>query len=234
VELEAGADTHRRVLPDRIVAGVLAALVFDLDNCLAAADESGPQVLTPTFDAIRRANRGTLPDDTLARAFDDCWRNPLDWVAAKHGFSPEMLAAGWEVNARAEVTTRMGGYGDLDVLSELPEPRFLVTSGFRRLQESKVRALGIQPYFERVFVDAIDEPDRRGKAGIFRHILGEYGFAPDEVVVLGDSEHSEIAAGNQLGMATVQILRPGVTRATTAAHVVANLAELRALLARAR
>lgn len=37
-----------------------------------------------------------------------------------------------------EVTTPMQGYGDLDVLKELPVQRFLVTSGFRRLQESKI------------------------------------------------------------------------------------------------
>ena len=34
---------------------MIKAIIFDLDNCLAAADESGRQLLAPTFAAIRRA-----------------------------------------------------------------------------------------------------------------------------------------------------------------------------------
>ena len=49
--------------------------------------------------------------------------------------------------------------------------RFLVTSGFRRLQESKVRALGFADWFAAIYIDAIDEPNRRGKHGFFQDIL---------------------------------------------------------------
>jgi len=45
-------------------------------------------------------------------------------------------------------------------------PRFLVTSGFRRLQESKVQALGIGKLLTGIYVDAIDEPRPRGKQRI--------------------------------------------------------------------
>ena len=209
---------------------MIKALIFDLDNCLAAADEPGPQLLAPTFEAIRQANRGTLPEETLERAFAECWRHPLDWVAREYGFSDEMLSAGWAVNARTEVDRPMRGYADLGTLAELPARLFLVTSGFRRLQESKVRALGIRSRFEHIVIDAIDEPDRKGKAGLFADILRTYGLAPTEVLVVGDNEDSEIAAGNRLGIPTVQILRPGVPRATTATHVISTLAELPALL----
>jgi FMN phosphatase YigB (HAD superfamily) len=209
---------------------MIKALIFDLDNCLAAADEPGPQLLAPTFEAIRQANHGTLPEETLERAFAECWRHPLDRVAREYGFSEEMLSAGWAVNARTEVDRPMRGYEDLDTLADLPARLFLVTSGFRRLQESKVRALRIESRFERVIIDAIDEPDRKGKAGLFADILRTYGLAPTEVLVVGDSEDSEIAAGNRLGIPTVQILRPGVPRATTATHVISTLAELPALL----
>src|SRR5919199_2604461 len=150
---------------------MIKALIFDLDNCLAAADEPGPQLLAPTFEAIRRANHGTLSEETLERAFAECWRHPLDWVAREYGFSDEMLSAGWAVNARTEVDRPMRGYADLGTLAELPARLFLVTSGFRRLQESKVRALGIRSRFEHVVIDAIDEPDRKGKAALFADIL---------------------------------------------------------------
>jgi len=206
------------------------ALIFDLDNCLAAANEVGEQLFEPAFEAIRKTNRSTVSDDSLSRAFADCWRHPLDWVAAKYGFSDAMLSAGWSVLATTEVTRPMVGYGDLASLSELPVQRFLVTSGFRRLQESKIRALNLGPLFTAIRVDAIDEPDRIGKQGLFKQILQDYQLTPAEVVVVGDNADSEIEAGNLLGIATVQTLRPGVPRANNATFYIHTLTELKTLL----
>lgn len=208
---------------------MIRAIIFDLDNCLSAADEVGRGLLEPVFDAIRRANRGALPSEALGRAFEDRWRRPLDRVACEYGFTDEMLAAGWEVAARVEVEVPMRGDPDLGALAELPAMLFLVTSGFRRLQESKIRALRFEPLFERIHVDAIDEADRRGKEGLFREILKAHQLAPEEVLVVGDSPDSEIEAGNRLGLRTVQILRPGVPRGDNATHYIHGLAELKGL-----
>jgi FMN phosphatase YigB (HAD superfamily) len=213
---------------------MIKAIIFDLDNCLAAADEPGRQLLAPTFAAIRRANHGTLSNETLERAFDECWGHSLDTVARKYGFSDEMLAAGWAENARAEVKVPMHGYADLGVIRQLPAKLFLVTSGFRRLQESKVRALDVESLFERVSIDAIDEPDRKGKEKIFAEILRTNALEPHEVLVVGDDASSEIAAGNRLGIPTVQIQRPGIPRAENATHHIESLAELGDVMARYR
>jgi putative hydrolase of the HAD superfamily len=205
-------------------------LIFDLDNCLAAAREVGEELYEPAFDAIRQANQGTVPNDALEQAFADVWRHPLDWVAARYGFSEAMLAAGWRVFARMEVTHPMEGYGDLATLPELSGKRFLVTAGFRRLQESKIKALKLAPLFTALDVDAIDEPDRLGKQGLFEQILREHQLTPAEVLVVGDNADSEIAAGNRLGIRTVQTLRPGVPQASNATFHIHSLAELKELL----
>ena len=132
------------------------AIIFDLDSCLSRADEPGQQLFAPAFDAIANANRGSHSTSVLPNAFADMWRLPFDFVAEKYGFTPAMKAAGWGVLTHLEVATPMQGYGDLDVLKELPVKCFLVTSGFRRLQESKIRALGIAPLFAGIYIDAID------------------------------------------------------------------------------
>jgi FMN phosphatase YigB (HAD superfamily) len=181
------------------------------------------------FAAVRAANRGRLDDEALARALDDCWRIPLDAVAAKHGFTDEMLAVAREAKRELEVKTPMSGYGDLHVLATLPVLRFLVTSGFRRLQDSKIRALQLAPLMVATYVDDIEEPDRKGKEGLFRQILKEHRLEPQEALVVGDSAESEIAAGNRLGIPTVQILRPGVRRTDLATYHVAGLEEIRGL-----
>jgi hypothetical protein len=88
---------------------------------------------------------------------------PAGLVAAKYGFTQDMTEAAWQIFVKTEIKQPMHGYDDLAVLSELPVERFLVTSGFRRLQESKIRALNFQALFTAVFIDAIDEPARKGK-----------------------------------------------------------------------
>jgi putative hydrolase of the HAD superfamily len=209
---------------------MIKAIIFDLDNCLAAANQVGMQIFSPAFNAIRLANHGVISDESLNQAFVDCWWHPLDWVANKYGFSKEMLTAGWKVFATLEVTQPMYGYGDLVTLSELSAQRFLVTSGFRRLQQSKIRALALEPWFTAIFVDAIDEPDRKGKQGYFELIQDTYHFSPQEVLVVGDDQDSEIEVGNRLGMKTVQTLRTGISRANNATFYIHSLTELKRLL----
>jgi putative hydrolase of the HAD superfamily len=211
---------------------MIRAVIFDLDNCLAAADEVGAALYQPAFDAIRTANRGHLPKDVLDQAVADVWRHPLDWVAERHGFSKEMRDAGWRAFVALEATQPMRGYGDLASIAELPGMRFLVTSGFRKLQESKIRLLKLAPLFTAIHIDAIDEPDRLGKQGLFEQIMRGHALRPAEVLIVGDSADSEIAVGNRLGIRTVQTLRPGVPRTEKAMFHVKSLTELRPLLDR--
>lgn len=210
---------------------MIKALIFDLDSCLAAANEVGDALFEPTFQAIRAANQGNVPEDQLRSAFTDCWRFPFDFIADKYGFSPAMREAGFYAFRKTEVTQPMSGYGDLAVLAEIPAKLFLVTSGFRRLQESKVRALGIAHLFTEIHIDAIDEAHPKGKLPAFAAILKKHQFSPAEVLVVGDNPDSEIAAGNRLGMATIQILRPGVPASPAATHRIQSLHELKAIYA---
>jgi FMN phosphatase YigB (HAD superfamily) len=213
---------------------MLTAAIFDFDNCLAAANEPGEPLYQRVFDAIQRANVGSHSEAQLQVAFSDIWFHALDWVAARHGFTTAMLEAGWRVMASLEVDCPLHGYADLHVLATLPLRRFLVTSGFRRLQISKIRALGVENAFERVFVDALDDPRRKGKLGIFRDILCSLGAQPRDVLVVGDNPESEIAAGNELGMKTVQVLRAGVPRSERALWHVHSLADLGLLIEKHR
>jgi FMN phosphatase YigB (HAD superfamily) len=209
---------------------MIKALIFDLDSCLAAADEAGENLFAPAFQAIRLANHGEVAEEQVRAAFKDCWRFPFDSVAEKYGFSPAMRAAGFAAFRTIEVHQTLHGYGDLHELEQLPAELFLVTSGFRRLQESKVKALGIAHLFTAIHIDAIDEGICGGKLPAFERILHERGFQPGQVLVVGDNPNSEIAAGNRLGMATIQTLRPGVPPSSAATHRIRTLSELKRFL----
>lgn len=213
---------------------MIKALIFDLDSCLSAANEVGDQLFKPAFDAIRRANHGAVSQDSLTQAFSDCWRFPFNDVVRKYGLTDEMTKAGFDAFKQIEVTEPMHGYGDLHVLRELAQQLFLVTSGFRRLQESKIGALGIRPLFTEIRIDAIDEPGQKGKAGHFEEILKAHSLSPGQVIVVGDNPDSEIAARNRLGIQTVQVLRPGVPRGHNATRYINSLNELSGLLSSGR
>ena len=205
----------------------MRAIIFDLDNCLAAADEVGEALLEPVFSAVRDANDGALTESELQAAFRDCWVHAFDFVAAKYHFTPRMRGAGWEALRHVEVRSPMHGYGDLALLPSLGEQRFLVTSGFRRLQESKLRALGIESYFDAVVVDAVDEPARRGKERIFLDLMHQFRLDHSDVLVVGDNAESELAVAARLGLRSAQILRPGVTPADGVTVHLRDLAQLR-------
>jgi hypothetical protein len=110
---------------------VTKAIIFDLDSCLAAADEVGEQLFAPAFAAIRAVNDGSVPEVTLRAAFAECWRVAFDADADKYGFTEAMRAAGWQVFRQKEVTEPMCGYGDLARLKDLPVQQFQVTIGLR-------------------------------------------------------------------------------------------------------
>ena len=202
------------------------ALIFDLDNCLAPADEMGRAFYEPVYTAIRAENHGVVAEAELVAAFEECWRTPFDKVAETHGFTEAMRAAGWACFSQLEVTEPMNGYGDLNVLGRMSQPLFLVTSGFKRLQWSKVRALGLEQWFDEIYVDAIDAGGGEGKRPLFERILRAHGLKATDVVAVGDSETAELAVGRQLGMATIQTLRPGVRRTELATAHIETLFEL--------
>jgi FMN phosphatase YigB (HAD superfamily) len=209
---------------------MIRALIFDLDSCLAAADEVGDTLFAPAFQAMRAANDGHVSEDRLQAAFADCWRFPFDFIADKYVFSPAMRAAGFAAFSQVVVRQPMHGYGDLSVLAGIPAKLFLVTSGFRRLQESKITALGIAHLFAEIHIDAIDEAHPKGKLQAFQAIMRTHRLTPQEVLVVGDNPDSEIAAGIRLGMTTIQTLRPGVPASPAATHHIGTLAELKRFL----
>jgi len=87
-------------------------------------------------------------------------------------------------------------------IRELPCKKFLVTNGFTKMQLSKIRQLDLDKDFDKIYV--ID-PSRSTltKKEVFEKILADYGYSPNDVLVVGDDINSEIKAGQELGIDTV-------------------------------
>jgi putative hydrolase of the HAD superfamily len=77
-----------------------------------------------------------------------------------------------------------------------------VTTGFPRLQHSKIERMGLNADFREIHV--VDPAaSERTKRDVFEDIMQRHRYAPAEVLVIGDDPHSEIAAAQGLGIDAV-------------------------------
>jgi len=207
---------------------MIRALICDLDNTLYSARSVPRPIVQPALDAVRAANRAgsIIPEGRLEEMLEACWERSFDEVARAYAL-PEPLCRAWsEAAGQLQITEPLQAYPDLSALWALPLRLFLVTTGYRRFQESKIAALDLLGRFEAIYIDPLGEPTRTGKEKVFWQLLREHQLGPAEVVVLGDSAESEIAAGRQLGLWTIQIIRDRTLPASSAHWRIQSLLEL--------
>ena len=213
---------------------MIRVATFDLDNTLYDTTTIAQDLLAPAIAAVRSANAGPdgIPADVLEAAIQSARRLGFLQVAERYGIPVSLRAVWREVYQGLRVTTRLSPYPDvLPFLQTLACTRVLLTTGFRGVQESKIAALGIAHLFHAIYIDTLDQGAGPGKQRLLQEMLERHGCQPRELLVVGDSAENEIAAGNALGVITVQILRPGIVYADTAQYHVTTLAELPQLLA---
>ena len=78
----------------------------------------------------------------------------------------------------------------------------MVTTGFPKLQNSKIKQLGIENDFEGIFVvDPVHS--NLTKKDVFQLILAKNGYLIEDLLIVGDDLNAEIKAGQELGIETV-------------------------------
>lgn len=211
---------------------MINAIIYDLDNCLFSATRVPEETLRSALEVLRQANKGedALAENILEEALAACRTHAFDEVAQQYHLPRQLREAAKRAFQSLQVQEPLTPYPDLAAIEHMPGKRFLVTTGYRQFQESKIAALGIGHLFDSVFIDALDDKERVGKEHLFKQILEEHAFASSDVLVVGDNPASEIAAGNRLGMVTVQIVRPGVKRGPNAQFYIGSLYELREIV----
>jgi FMN phosphatase YigB (HAD superfamily) len=212
------------------------AIIFDHDNTLAPAIGVGADLYASAFEAIRCEVPAHLRNDAkyaavLEQAFAACWYTAFDAVAELYDFTPDVTGAGRRAFAKLTVppTSHYAYYRDAPLVKELKKhlPCFLVTSGFSRLQNSKIDHLKMRDWFDDFIIESVDGELSTGKEGIFLAIAEKYrSDRLDRMLVVGDNPISEIRAGNSIGMHTVQVLRPGVAADDEARYRIDELGAL--------
>jgi len=191
------------------------AVIFDLDDTLF--DCTGSLVEASRWRAAEALVSAGLPmtapeafklQKELAEAHGPHFL-VFDEIGRRYGLGEEAISAAYRAYNSDEVGDEIAPFPDvvptLRMLRRQGVQCFLLTVGAHRRQQAKIRKLGLAPLFDEVLVSDVDRGALMSEC--VRYFLRKYKLNPHEVLIVGDRPGEEIRIGNELGMATAQILR---------------------------
>lgn len=202
------------------------AIFFDLDNTIYPVSSIGDRLFMDLYKLIEQDGRYVGDFQAIRNAIQ---RKPFQVVAEEFDFHEDLSAKALNVLSEMEYRDIINPFEDFNLTKNLGCLKFLVTTGFTKLQWSKITGLELQKDFEACFVvDPMLSP--LTKKDIFEVIMDDYHLKPEEVLVLGDDIHSEIKAAQELGIDAVVYDYTGEGSQLSGYHVISNYEELRDLI----
>ena len=175
------------------------AIIFDLDNTIYAVQSIGEALFHPLFKLILHDSQH-LPDIDKIKA--DIMRRPFLHVARDFRFSKELIEQATHHLQHHVCLYPLDPYPDYHFTTQLNLDKFLVTTGFQKLQQSKIDRLNIAGDFKEIHI--VDPSTSSGtKKDVFAEIMQRHRFHHTEVLVVGDDLYSEIKAAKELGMSAI-------------------------------
>ena len=205
-------------------------LILDLDDTLFATHSIGEEAVRPLLQLIRRLLNPLLGHTQTAHLIQQLWKRPFDVVMAQYKVAQSIQAQIIHQIQQLAFDFDIFVFEDYPHLQQLPMEKILVTTGFRPLQEAKIKALGIQKDFQAIYIDDPTDQPRQHKKGLFEMILTNWSTAEERVWVIGDNPDSELKAGKTLGLKTIQRIVPGQVKSQNADYGIYSFEELSTIL----
>jgi len=176
------------------------AIILDLDNTIYPVSSIADHLFNELFDFLDQHIAGEGIEH-INKAKEDLKRIPYQKVADKYQFSELVKNKGLELLNNIKYNRPMQPFDDYKQIREVKITKFLVTTGFTKLQWSKVKMLNIEADFEAIHI--VDpELSPLTKKDIFASILEKYDYKTQDVLIIGDDPESEIKAASDLGIDT--------------------------------
>jgi putative hydrolase of the HAD superfamily len=200
-----GTTTAGKEWKDFIALLIMArkAIIFDLDNTIYAVSSIADKLFGTLFQLL--TDSGEL-QQRLEEVKRELMRKPFQVVAATYGFSNDLTQRGITLLSSLRYEGPIEPFPDYQQAKDLSMERFLVTTGFSALQQSKIDGMGIAQDFKEIH---IVDPDKSSKKEVFAAILERHGYRAAEVLVVGDDPGSELKAARELGIDAVLYDRLG-------------------------
>ena len=175
------------------------AIILDLDNTIFPVPSIGHKLFAPLFELIEQ--EGSHKDE-LEKIKDEVMRRPFQQVAKEHHFNEELIRKCVAVLKELVYNDNIEPFEDYAIVKRWPVDKFLVTTGFVKMQQSKVDRLGLAADFKEIHI--VDPATtNKTKKDVFADIIQRHGYSKEEVLVAGDDPNSEIKAAHELGIDAV-------------------------------
>ncbi len=143
-------------------------------------------------------------------------QNILNWIIKEYGedisialeekygiLRKEYFDYVWDINAKDII------YNNLNIRNILKKIKdkyqfLLVSDGAYVWIKNALKELGIEDFFKNNILSG-DGAERKSLLNRFNKIPEQYGFAPENIVVVGDQEKTDIIPANKLGFKTIFI-----------------------------
>ena len=174
------------------------AIIFDLDNTIFPVSSIGSELFYPLFQLISKNDEFEGNIDSIKK---DIMRKPFQKVASEYNFSKNLTNNGNALLKELTYEKKIFPFKDYPEIKKIPGTKFLVTTGFTKMQKSKIKQLGIQNDFDEIhIIDPIISD--LTKKEVFSDILKRHNYKTPDILVVGDDPHSEIQAAMELGIET--------------------------------
>lgn len=175
------------------------AIIFDLDNTIYGVPTIGEALFAPLFRCIKESGDY---DDNFEAVKRDIMRKPFQVVAAIHHFSKALTEQGLNMLSNLTYKGTIQYFSDYETTRSITLEKYLVTTGFTLLQQSKIDGMKINEDFKEIHI--IDPAtSAKTKRDVFADIMQRNGYHLTEVLVVGDDLHSEIKVAQDLGIDAV-------------------------------
>ena len=200
----------------------IKAIITDLDNTIFPVSSIGDKLFYPLFTLLEKS--GEYKGD-LNEIKKELMRRPFQAIAKEYSFSAALKNDGISILNNLTYEENIQPFEDYSFFKNLRCDKFLVTTGFSRMQQNKIDQLGIRNDFEKVYV--IDpETTASVKKDIFWEIISGYGYEPAEVLIIGDDPGSELKAGKELGTQTIYYNHHGELSETDGYETISSFERL--------
>lgn len=198
------------------------AIILDLDNTIYPVSSIGEKLFKSLLILIKESGEH---DDNFEEIKDLIMRRPFQFVANDFSFSEQLKTKSMELLSELTYDDVMIPFDGYETLADIPCKKYLVTTGFIKMQNSKIRQLKIENDFDKIF---IVDPSKSTltKKDVFAQILLDNQYKPEDVLVVGDDLHSEIKAAKMLGIDTVVYNYNGTQPATADQKAIQSFKEI--------
>ena len=175
------------------------ALILDLDNTIYPVSSIGDKLFAPLFDLIKSDEHVS---DQFEQIRKEVMRRPFQLVAKEFNFSKELMDKGTELLKNITYNGTIKPFDDYKLIRDLKIDKYLVTTGFKKMQQSKVEAMQLQTDFREIHIIDPSTSDKV-KKDLFTDIISRHHYNKADVLIVGDDLNSEIKAAKELGVDAV-------------------------------